>query len=834
MAWLHIGQQRQLRLAVHRLETLRQARLDLSKGFLAVSLAGAPESPFQREQGLVFISQAIESYNDALLDNEPGSKERLEYFRKGIQKFQASLADWEPTFSPPERTTALRVAYHGLELQAEQLDTLTRRGLTRLSERLNSEYYVALACAALLLALLSTLVTLGARARARSELERIAMTGRHETTLRSIGDAVIVTDGEGRVELLNAAAEGLTGWTQAEAAGLPLGRVFSLVDEADGAPLESQLDRVLSQNEPVAVTENALLIARDGSSRPVAESAAPIRDEDGGVAGVVLVLRDQTAEKRYRKALLDSEVHYRTLADNGQALIWMGGLDRGCVYFNKPWLRFTGRTLEQELGRGWTEGLHPDDRERCEAAYAAAFDRQERFGLEYRLRNAAGEYRWIMDQGTPRYDSLGRFEGYIGHCLDITVTKQAEAELSSAKLAAEAANRAKSEFLANMSHEIRTPLNGVLGMLQLLQLDAGEKERVQYTAMALEAGQRLLDLLNDILDFSRLEAGGESLRQERYRLAEVLADVDNVLGFLARKKGLTLTWEVDASASCELLGDAARLRQVLFNLAGNAIKFTDSGSVRVSAWAGGDPASPRSRRLYLCIADTGIGISDDQVGMVFERFTQSDSSFTRRFEGAGLGLAIVRRIVQLMDGGICVASEPGGGTVIHVSMPLVLPQEGMAKAPEAQGAEGAPGLADLPEAAPHGLHVLVAEDDAVNQLSLRAMLNNMGHSCVIVGDGLKAVEALRREAFDCVFMDIQMPELDGVAATALIRAMTDPPGRARVPIIALTAYAMPSDREKFLAAGMDDYLSKPLQLEELERALAEVARRRSASGPAGG
>jgi len=820
MALLHDRQDLQLRRAVQRLETLREARIELSKGFLAVSLAGSPDTPFRREEGLVLISQALDSYSRAARENGLGDGAQAEAFRRGVEDFEASLAGWNPATSPPERTIALRIAYHSLEVQAERLDADTRRALHFLAARLNDEYYAVLAVAAALLALLSAHVYFAGQARMRSEAERDAIAGRHAITLRSIGDAVIVTDRSGGVEFLNHAAEGLTGWSQAEALGRPLVEVFAISGEMDGAPLENPVARVLRDGVTVGLSNDTLLIARDGTRRPIADSAAPIRDDQGRIVGVVLVFRDQTAEKRYQKALLDSEVHYRTLADNGQALIWMSGLDRGCNYFNKPWLRFTGRSLEQELGFGWLEGLHPDDREHCLAAYAEAFERREPFSVEYRLRRADGAYRWIVDLGTPRFDSAGRFEGYLGQCLDITEAKQAETELAKAKLAAEAANRAKSEFLANMSHEIRTPLNGVLGMLQLLQQGADERERREYTGMAMDAGKRLLNLLNDILEFSRLEAGGEAPREDLCHLGAIFAEVGEILGFLARQKGLELAWELDSSVPGEILGDAARLRQVLFNLVGNAVKFTAKGSVRVTAWAGGAAERPRSRRLHLEVADTGIGIADAQAGLIFERFTQSDGSRTRRYEGAGLGLAIVRRIVTLLGGGICVDSRLGEGTTMHVELPLRLPD------PAAAGAGPAAADAEPPAGAPAGrpLHVLVAEDDAINQLSLRAMLRQLGHTCVTAGDGRQAVEALRREAFDCVLMDIQMPELDGVAATRLIRAMSDPPGRAGVPIIALTAYALPGDREKFLAAGMDGYLSKPLQMEDLARTLDALPR----------
>ncbi|MFN3543566.1 MAG: EAL domain-containing protein [Thiobacillus sp.] len=262
-----------------------------------------------------------------------------------------------------------------------------------------------------------------AQARLATSEERLA------TTLNSIGDAILATDISGRVTLMNPVAEALTGWSEKEALGRPVAEVCVVEHAFTGKAVENPVAQVIREGTVVGLANHAVLKARDGVRHHIADSAAPIRDHQGALQGVVLVFRDVSEEYRLRQALANSELHFRTLANSGQALIWTSGPDMECDYFNEPWLRFTGRTLKQELGSGWTEGVHPDDLSRCLETYRAAFARREPFSMEYRLRHASGEYRWILDQGSPRFDTQGNFIGYVGHCMDVTDAKRAEAEI---------------------------------------------------------------------------------------------------------------------------------------------------------------------------------------------------------------------------------------------------------------------------------------------------------------------------------------------------------------------------------------------------------------------
>ena len=405
---------------------------------------------------------------------------------------------------------------------------------------------------------------------------------------------------------------------------------------------------------------------------------------------------------------------------------------------------------------------------------------------------------------------------------EIATRKQVEGALLKAKDAAEAANRAKSEFLANMSHEIRTPLNGVLGMLQLLMNEVTSEDRGRYTGMAFDAGCRLLSLLNDVLDFSKMEARQLALAHKPFRLDEVFSNVACMFSLPSQAKGVALDFRVDPSVPEALMGDEARIRQVLFNLVGNALKFTPSGSVRVEAWARPSVRHPGRTRVFLSVKDTGIGIPDDKQTKVFDRFTQSDASYTRQYEGAGLGLAIVRRIVELMGGGITLDSEVGVGTTISLDLLLDIAEQTGPKPKPATRKPAGPG--------PSPLRILLAEDEPIGQLSMQLLLKRLGHQVVTANNGREAVEAFRQGFFDCVLMDIQMPEMDGVEATRAIRVAEGERGQGHTPVIALTAYALAGDREKFLAQGLDDHVGKPVQMEELKKVLAEVGAKPGRTG----
>ena len=409
--------------------------------------------------------------------------------------------------------------------------------------------------------------------------------------------------------------------------------------------------------------------------------------------------------------------------------------------------------------------------------------------------------------------ALGAFVLAYGRSLHLEYwrTREERFELQSAKASAEAANLAKSQFLANMSHEIRTPMHGVLGMAELSLATESLQESRGHIETLYASAQGLLHVLNDILDFSKVEAGKMTLEQIPFSLRDLINDVGNVAGPQAASKALVLAYRVADGLPDTLIGDPGRLRQILVNLMGNAIKFTLSGSVSLEVMATGVGGTGDRVSLHFLVRDTGIGIAREKLGTVFEAFGQADSSVTRRFGGTGLGLAICSQLVKLMGGRIWVESTPGIGSTFHFTCLLRSGKAGDVAKPKFN-------LEEMEKP----LRIMLAEDNPVNQKVAAAVLSKRGHRLKVVSTGLEALRAWEAEDFDVILMDNQMPEMDGVEAVRRLRAREASSQRRRTPVIALSASALIGDRERFLDAGMDAYLAKPFRPEELCALLREV------------
>jgi PAS domain S-box-containing protein len=583
----------------------------------------------------------------------------------------------------------------------------------------------------------------------------------------------------------------------------------------------------------------------------------PVRDENGRslIAGISL---DITMQKQMEESLRKSEERFAAAVRGANDGIWDWDIATGAVYYSPRCKELFGYREDEFPDRieSFLMSLHPEDLPRVERAVRDHLERKIPYDVECRFRTKNGEYRWIQARAQAVWDETGKPIRLAGSNRDITQRKEMEAALQASKKAAEEGSKAKSGFLANMSHELRTPMNGIIGMNRLLletELSAEQRDLAETVKTSAES---LLTILNDILDFSKVEAGKLELDPTPFSLRENLDGVLKTFIFRAAEKDVILRCTVAPEVPDALIGDSGRIRQILINLLGNALKFTEHGEVRVEvrkqeeesinlgqelSLSSPQPLSLKSQvsslkpqassLLHFSVRDTGIGIPPEKQRVIFDAFAQADGSTTRKYGGTGLGLTICRKLTEMMDGEVWVESEVGRGSTFHFTLRLGVQEEQTQRPLPTKSESPASELSG--ETGVRGKRILLVEDNAVNQKLAVRLLQKMGGRVVVANHGKEALVLLEQQGpFDVILMDCQMPEMDGFEATAAIRRREEQEcvvqderrdrsqnGAGHIPIIAMTANAMKGDRERCLNAGMDDYVTKPIKPKELQTVL---------------
>ena len=581
------------------------------------------------------------------------------------------------------------------------------------------------------------------------------------------------------------------------------------------------------------------VIKKDGSVLDVSVSISVLKDAEGNVTGSIGIMRDITQQKEAERKLRESENKTRVILEHAAAAITLIDKEERIISWNK----FTEHLLgmkKKDLYMKPVSFLYP--RAEWKKIRAENIRRLgSRHHLETKIIRKDGKLIDVDLSINVLKDTDGHIVGSVGMMQDITEYKRATKMLLEAKVAAEEANSAKSMFLANMSHEVRTPMNAIIGMIDMTLDTDLDEEQQDNLKTAKDAADNLLGLLNDILDLSRVEAGKITLESIDFNLRNILKSVHKGLLVLARKKNLDFHVEIKGDVPELIEGDPVRIRQIIINLVNNAIKFTEKGAINIKV--GVASRMKNECQLQFSVSDTGIGIPKDKLEAIFEPFTQADDSTTRRFGGTGLGLAISQRLVEMMGGRIWVESDIGKGsrfnfTTVHTvkkkgklePITITTDMKGDKVVPPIYAREKEKGdRAGIKEQKPHEmpqpsakkLKILLAEDNIVNQKIAVKMLEKQGWDVTAVIDGKEVLDLFEKEKFDLILMDVQMPVLDGLKTTQEIRAIEQRKG-GHLPIIAMTAHAMEGDEQRCLDAGMDDYVSKPIDRNKLFNAIENI------------
>lgn len=652
--------------------------------------------------------------------------------------------------------------------------------------------------------------------------ELVARLRLQSAILDNAGYAIIAATPEGVITQFNRAAERMLGYTAAEMVGRHTPEIVHLREEVEarakafgaelGCPLEPGFDVFVIKARLGAPNEYEwTYVRKDGSTFPVLLNITALRDEAGELSGYLGIASDITERKLAEEELRASEEKLRNLFQMSPLGIALTDMSGRYVEFNDAFLEVSGYGADElrQLDY-WT--LTPKVYQEEEDRQLALLDRTGRYGpYEKEYVRKSGEHVPLRLNGTLVTGSDG--QRYIWSIVeDISAHKRAKAALIEARQRAEEANQAKSAFLANVSHELRTPLNGIIALAgALLKTELSGRQREMVEIIGNSSGS-LESILSQILDLSKVEAGRVEIAAQPFDLADQVRQAAEVLRGKAEDKGVDLLIDTPEDVEGWFLGDAVRIRQVVTNLVANAVKFTERGRIALSLRVSDTRPYETPSEVVITVADTGIGIAPEVLPRLFERFTQADESITRSYGGTGLGLSICKELAQLMGGDVTASSCPGQGSQFAFSLPLLRVRQPASAA----------GVAGDPFDAPEGLRVLLAEDHPINRRVVELLLEPLNVDLVMVENGQHAVEACRRGRFDLVLMDMQMPVMDGLAATRTIRAWERDQGLGRTPVAMLTANTYEQHRQEAREAGVDAFLAKPVTGETLYDAIARL------------